>query len=57
VSKTKPTSVAGVAALVAYARDDFGDEDSMPSDWSLDALSTAVEALNSIAAGGGPRTT
>ena len=31
VSKTKPTSVAGFAALVAYARDDFGDEDSEPS--------------------------
>jgi hypothetical protein len=50
MSKTKPTSVAGAAALVAYARDDFGDEDSEPSGWSLDALSTAVEALNIIAA-------
>jgi hypothetical protein len=50
MSKTEPTSVAGAAALVAYARDDFGDEDSAPSGWSLDALSTAVEALNSIAA-------
>jgi hypothetical protein len=43
LSRTKPTTLAGVAALIEYASSDF--EHSTPMDWQCQALATAAAVL------------
>jgi hypothetical protein len=52
LSETKPTTVAGCAALVAYVCADLKLHLSPPEEWPLAPLNTAAAALHSIAAGG-----
>ena len=44
LSQTRPTTVAGAGALVAYARADI-EAFSEPGDWALTALASAADAL------------
>jgi len=52
LAKTKPTTVAGCAALVAYVCADLELNLSPQEEWPLAPLKTAAAALHSIAAGG-----
>jgi hypothetical protein len=46
LSRTKPTTLAGVAALIEYASSDF--EHSTPMDWQCQALATATAVLKAM---------
>jgi hypothetical protein len=45
MARTKPTTLAGAAALVNYARRDLVASKGSGSDWNLPALKTAADAL------------
>ena len=50
LSQLKPISVAGCAALVAYATEDLAADEG--PEWPMAALANVVEALKNIAARG-----